>query len=260
VRGYYQPLFLRRWLPIRSILPICLLFASFLVLVSPILPSPSTTSTPRSATSPLRLTDALTHAQGNLSLTFNTVSFYQLANILTVPTVVLFNFLLFRKTISLQKLAAVGIACLGVVIATGASVRANLLGTCLAVAAFCCTALYQISIGRMLAAPIDEVVVSAPQLLMNQTLVSSAMLLVLVPVFDTRPVLGTCSFCLASLRLVSCAFCDILKVCMGLLLTRHSSRRHTHTRPRNLAGQRPCRCRDQFDAIPHHRINVCADV
>jgi len=157
--GWYKPIFIVRWLPIRSILPICILFASFLVL-------------------------------GNFSLTYNSVSFFQLAKILTVPTVVLLNFVLFRKTISIAKMGAVGIACIGVAIATGASVSGNPLGTSIAVASFVCTALYQIYIGKTLGTPIDGQDVSAPQLLMNQTLVSSGMLVCLIPFFDQTPIFG----------------------------------------------------------------------
>jgi len=156
---WYKPIFAVRWLSVRSILPICILFASFLVL-------------------------------GNFSLTYNSVSFFQLAKILTVPTVVLLNFLLFRKTISLAKMGAVGIACIGVAIATGASVQGNLLGTSIAVASFVCTALYQIYIGKTLGTPINGKDVSAPQLLMNQTLVSSGMLVCLIPFFDRIPNFG----------------------------------------------------------------------
>jgi len=157
--GHLKPVFTPRWLPIKSILPICILFAGFLVL-------------------------------GNLSLTYNSVSFFQLAKILTVPTVVLFNFILFRKTISLQRMCAVGVACLGVALATGASLQSNMFGTLISVASFCTTAMYQIYIGLRLSTPIDGVEVSAPQLLMNQTLLSSGMLICLIPFFDTIPQFG----------------------------------------------------------------------
>lgn len=159
-------------------MPICILFAAFLVL-------------------------------GNLSLTFNPVSFFQLAKILTVPTVVLFNFVLLRKTTPTAKCVAVGVACIGVgescrssggsnssrdrqliviiAMATGSSASSNLVGTAFAVASFCSTALYQITIGKMLSTPLDGEEVTAPQLLMNQTLLSSGLLVVLIPFFDTMP-------------------------------------------------------------------------
>lgn len=156
LKNLYEPVFKPRRLPILSILPICTLFAGFLLLQ-------------------------------NLSLTFNPVSFYQLAKILTVPTVVLLSFLLFRKTISPLRIVAVAVACTGVGIATGASVQSNPLGAALATASFVCTAMYQIVIGRMLSNKIDDEDVSAPQLLMNQTAVSWGMLVVLVPLFDKVP-------------------------------------------------------------------------
>lgn len=76
-------MFERRWLPIRHMLPICVLFAGFLVL-------------------------------SNLSLSLNPVSFYQLAKILTVPTVVLFNLVLFKKVPPFYKFISVVVACIGV--------------------------------------------------------------------------------------------------------------------------------------------------
>ncbi|OQU96123.1 hypothetical protein CLAIMM_02252 [Cladophialophora immunda] len=68
-------------LAVRDVLPLSTLFLGFLVL-------------------------------GNLSLALNTVSFYQLAKIMTTPTVVAINFLLFRKCLARPLLSAIMVSCL----------------------------------------------------------------------------------------------------------------------------------------------------
>jgi drug/metabolite transporter (DMT)-like permease len=139
-------------LPVRQVLPICVFFASFLLL-------------------------------GNLSLALNSVDFYQLAKIMTTPTVVALNFMLFRKCISSSALAAVLVSCLGVGLVSTPSFHANLLGCIVATAAFTVTALYQIWIGKK----IEDLNISPPQLLLNQAPVSVVLLLLIAPFVDTIP-------------------------------------------------------------------------
>ncbi len=139
-------------LPVLQIMPLCGLFAGFLVL-------------------------------GNLSLEYNTVAFYQLAKMLTGPCVVVLNFFLFRETISRLVLISVSIATAGVIIANGAFGLTHPLGAGIATAALVVTAVYQIWIKKTMV----DLNVSAPQLLLNQAPVAVVLLLVLVPVFDTMP-------------------------------------------------------------------------
>lgn len=150
------PLFEPARIPIRGVLPVCVLFAAFLVL-------------------------------NNLSLTNNNVGFYQLAKIMTVPSVVFFNYVLFRRKVSRSKLLCVLAACLGVALANGVSAKSNPVGAVIAALSFCATALYQIWIGKTL----QDLNVSAPQLLLNQTLVSCILLAVFIPFFDTVPNFST---------------------------------------------------------------------
>lgn len=126
----------------------------------------------------------------NLSLTLNPTSFFQLAKILTVPSVILFNYLFFHKSVSRYKLGVVAVACVGVGLASGAGIRSNPLGTFVAILAFTSTALYQIWIGRMLDRKVEGMEIGAPVLLMNQTGVSMCVLACLVPFLDTLPNLG----------------------------------------------------------------------
>ncbi|KAI9761303.1 MAG: hypothetical protein M4579_001093 [Chaenotheca gracillima] len=119
----------------------------------------------------------------NLSLTFNSIGFYQLARILTAPTVVLLNLLLFRKTISRAMAGAIVCVCIGVALTNTQTARSNPMGAIIAVAAFTVTALYQIWIGKKMA----DLDVTAPQLLLNQAPVSVMLLCVIMPFCDTLP-------------------------------------------------------------------------
>jgi len=120
---------------------------------------------------------------GNLSLTFNSLGFYQLSKVMTTPTVVLLNFILFGLTINRWSLAAVVSVCCGVLLVTTTGMADNVLGALIAVAAFTVTALYQIWIGKKMA----DLNMSAKQLLLNQAPVGACMLLLLVPFVDTVP-------------------------------------------------------------------------
>jgi drug/metabolite transporter (DMT)-like permease len=120
---------------------------------------------------------------GNWSLALNSVGFYQLAKIMTTPSVVLLNFLIFRKTISSAMLLSIISVCVGVALTSSRAALSNPLGAIVAVVAFTVTALYQIWIGKK----IVDLNVSAPQLLLNQAPVSVLLLACLVPFVDTMP-------------------------------------------------------------------------
>ena len=139
-------------LPILQMLPISAFFAGFLLL-------------------------------GNLSLAFNTVGFYQLAKVMTTPTVVLLNFILFGTKVSKETLFAIAAVCAGVTLVNAKLALSNMLGTSIAAAAFTVTALYQIWIGKK----ITDLNITAPQLLLNQAPVSVLLLACVAPFVDTTP-------------------------------------------------------------------------
>jgi solute carrier family 35 protein E3 len=120
---------------------------------------------------------------GNWSLALNSVGFYQLAKIMTTPSVVLLNFLLFRRTISSTMLLAIVSVCVGVAMTNTKQAMTNPLGAAVAVVAFTVTALYQIWIGKK----IVDLNATAPQILLNQAPVSVAILAVFMPFIDTVP-------------------------------------------------------------------------
>jgi len=124
---------------------------------------------------------------GNLSLTLNSIGFYQLSKVMTTPTVVLINFVLFRKMVTRWMLAAILVTCIGVSFTVNVAAKTAASGVIVATMAFCSTALYQIWIGKK----IEDFAVSAPQLLLNQAPISVLLLIPFVPFIDTMPDLST---------------------------------------------------------------------
>ncbi|KAF2181785.1 TPT-domain-containing protein [Zopfia rhizophila CBS 207.26] len=120
---------------------------------------------------------------GNLSLTYNSIGFYQLSKVMTTPCVVLINFVLFRKTVTRYMLMAIAATCVGVSFTINEAAKTQLFGVIIASLAFSSTALYQIWIGKK----IEDFGVSAPQLLLNQAPISVLLLIPFVPFFDKIP-------------------------------------------------------------------------
>ncbi|KAF2750318.1 TPT-domain-containing protein [Sporormia fimetaria CBS 119925] len=120
---------------------------------------------------------------GNLSLTHNSIGFYQLSKVMTTPCVVLINFIVFRKTVTRYMLAAILATCIGVSFTINENAKTQLFGVIVATLAFVSTALYQIWIGKK----IDDFGVSPPQLLLNQAPISVLLLVPFVPFLDKIP-------------------------------------------------------------------------
>ncbi|XAR56813.1 hypothetical protein NMG60_11037427 [Bertholletia excelsa] len=95
--------------------------------------SPPSKSTPFSALFSLGVVMAFASGLANASLKHNSVGFYQMAKISVTPTIVLTEFILFRKTISLNKILALVLVSMGVAVATVTDLEFNLFGACIAV-------------------------------------------------------------------------------------------------------------------------------
>lgn len=147
--------FPRKKVPWLQIVPLCILFNAFLVL-------------------------------GNLSLQYNDMAFYSLARLMTCPTVVLLNFILYRINSSRGTIYSIALLTLGVMVANGQFGLSNPIGATIAMLQFIATALYQISIGRRM----KDLGVSPPQLLYNQAPLAVILLLPFIPIIDKRPDLG----------------------------------------------------------------------
>ncbi|XP_054818611.1 nucleotide-sugar uncharacterized transporter 2 isoform X2 [Prosopis cineraria] len=93
--------------------------------------SPPSKTTPYSSIFSLGAIMAFASGLANTSLN---VGFYQMAKIAVTPTIVLAEFLLFRKTISFQKALALAVVSIGVAIATVSDLEFNLFGALIAIA------------------------------------------------------------------------------------------------------------------------------
>ncbi|CAN8252953.1 unnamed protein product [Cochlearia groenlandica] len=96
--------------------------------------SPPSKTTPFSSLFSLGAVMAFASGLANTSLKHNSVGFYQMAKIAVTPTIVLAEFVLFKKTISSTKVMALALVSLGVAIATVTDLEFNLFGALVAVA------------------------------------------------------------------------------------------------------------------------------
>ncbi|CAN8073056.1 unnamed protein product [Agarophyton chilense] len=85
----------------------------------------------------------------NLSLQHNSVGFYQVMKVMTTPTVVLIEALLYQKYLDNNLKLSLVPVCLGVIITTVTDFRLNLVGTLYAVAGVVVTSFYQIWSGTL---------------------------------------------------------------------------------------------------------------
>lgn len=96
--------------------------------------SPPSRSTPFSSLFALGAVMAFASGLANISLKHNSVGFYQMAKIAVTPTIVIAEFILFRKTISFEKVLALILVSIGVAVATVTDLEFNLFGAIVAVA------------------------------------------------------------------------------------------------------------------------------
>ncbi|WVY90324.1 hypothetical protein V8G54_035838 [Vigna mungo] len=96
--------------------------------------SPPSKTTPFSSLFALGAVMAFASGLANTSLQYNSVGFYQMAKIAVTPTIVLAEFILFRKTISFTKVLALAVVSAGVAVATVTDLEFNLFGALIAIA------------------------------------------------------------------------------------------------------------------------------
>ncbi|XP_058742825.1 nucleotide-sugar uncharacterized transporter 2 [Vicia villosa] len=95
--------------------------------------SPPSKSTPFSSIFALGAVMAFASGLANTSLKYNSVGFYQMAKIAVTPTIVLAEFIFFKKTISFKKVLALAAVSAGVAVATVSDLEFNLFGAIVAV-------------------------------------------------------------------------------------------------------------------------------
>ncbi|CAI0437750.1 unnamed protein product [Linum tenue] len=96
--------------------------------------SPPSKSTPYTSIFSLGVVMSFASGLANASLNHNSIGFYQMAKIAVTPTIVLAEFILFNKTISHNKVVALGVVSAGVALAQVTDLQFNFFGACIAVA------------------------------------------------------------------------------------------------------------------------------
>ncbi|TQE04206.1 hypothetical protein C1H46_010200 [Malus baccata] len=96
--------------------------------------APPSRTTPFTALFSLGAVMAFASGLANTSLKHNSVGFYQMAKIAVTPTIVFTEFILFRKTISFNKVLALAVVSAGVAVATVTDLEFNLFGALIAIA------------------------------------------------------------------------------------------------------------------------------
>ncbi|TVU03314.1 hypothetical protein EJB05_51161, partial [Eragrostis curvula] len=96
--------------------------------------APPSKSTPFSSLFALGVVMSFSTGLANVSLKHNSVGFYQMAKIAVTPTIVVAEFFLFQKKVSLQKVITLVVVSFGVSIATVTDLEFNFFGACVALA------------------------------------------------------------------------------------------------------------------------------
>ncbi|XP_021305209.1 nucleotide-sugar uncharacterized transporter 2 isoform X5 [Sorghum bicolor] len=96
--------------------------------------APPSKSTPFSSLFALGAVMSFSTGLANISLKHNSVGFYQMAKIAVTPTIVVAEFILFKKRVSLRKVITLVVVSFGVAIATVTDLEFNFFGACVALA------------------------------------------------------------------------------------------------------------------------------
>ncbi|KAJ6673160.1 SOLUTE CARRIER FAMILY 35 [Salix viminalis] len=75
---------------------------------------------------------SLSTGLANVSLKYNSVRFYQMAKIAVTPSIVLAEFIWFKKRASFSKVVAISVVSIGVAVATVTDLQFSLIGACVA--------------------------------------------------------------------------------------------------------------------------------
>ncbi|XP_027331903.1 nucleotide-sugar uncharacterized transporter 1-like [Abrus precatorius] len=96
--------------------------------------SPPSKSTQLSALFTLGFVMSLSTGLANVSLKYNSIGFYQMAKIAVTPSIVMAEFVLFRKKVSLPKALALTVVSIGVAVATVTDLQFHVFGASVALA------------------------------------------------------------------------------------------------------------------------------
>jgi solute carrier family 35 protein E3 len=173
--GVFKP----KSIALKSVLPICLSFCGFVILT-------------------------------NLSLVYNSIGFYQIAKIGTMPTVMIIQTVFYKMHFSNAIIRCIVVICTGVLIASATDVSVNLLGSIIAASACVSTALYQIWIGTTQ----KDLGLDSMQLLFYQAPVSGLLLVPLIPFLDDMHKFMSFEWSLSTI--ISISISALLAFCLNL--------------------------------------------
>ncbi|XVE71932.1 hypothetical protein DITRI_Ditri10aG0190800 [Diplodiscus trichospermus] len=108
---------------------VTLALIAILNVLSMIPPSPPLKSTPLFT---LGLVMSLCTGLANVSLKYNSVGFYQMAKIAVTPTIVLVEYMWYKKKVSFPKVVALAVVSIGVAVATVTDLQFSLFGAIIA--------------------------------------------------------------------------------------------------------------------------------
>lgn len=116
----------------------------------------------------------------NLSLQHNSVGFYQVMKVMTTPTVVIIEALLYQKYLETQLKISLLPVCLGVIVTTVTDFRLNMVGAAYATAGVIVTSFYQIWSGTLQ----KSLECNALQLQYYVAPLAAVFVLPFIPIFD----------------------------------------------------------------------------
>jgi solute carrier family 35 protein E3 len=157
-------MFERKALPVLSVLPISLAFCGFVVF-------------------------------NNLSLQYNSVGMYQLMKVMTTPTIVIIQWVMYKSRIPTIQIISLIPVCIGVILATVSSIDMNFIGSVFGTLGIISTSVYQIWVKTEQ----ENLKCNSQQLLYYQSLLSGIILIVLIPFLEDVTGLINTQFSLTTL-------------------------------------------------------------
>eukprot|EP00796_Vickermania_ingenoplastis_P012471 gene12471-8553_t len=119
-------------------------------------------------------------AVSNISLVFNPISITQLLKVLTIPLVIIVEYILYKKVYPPKCLIALGICCFGVLLTSLKDFRTTTIGATVGFIGVLVAVLNQIFVGEKQ----KELNCNAVQLLLYQAPVSALLLVPAIPILD----------------------------------------------------------------------------
>ncbi|XP_061361718.1 nucleotide-sugar uncharacterized transporter 1 [Gastrolobium bilobum] len=148
--------------------------------------SPSSKSTQLSALFTLGIVMSLSTGLANVSLKYNSIGFYQMAKIAVTPSIVMAEFVLYRKKVSWSKALALTVVSIGVAVATVTDLQFHVFGSCVALAWIVPSAVNKILWSRLQ----QQENWTALALMWKTTPITSIFLAAMIPCLDPPGVLS----------------------------------------------------------------------